>query len=295
LQAALTTLPIKPFSPSSVWLQQALYDAELTHLYKGLATLDLLNRFVSNLSIKNEWLAQIIALNKARKARILSSEEDLTGKKVSVSQEKQAIMASLIKKRDQLALLLTLASNDEDGIAFADPNQQTWLGRILLSKQLLADISKGKNTQDYQERLQRVEKVLSWQLNQSYPKRAWQHKKQLQIVDNAIAHTSAQQKRLDQLIHSQGTLTAVIQQQNQHKTKAAYLLSEMAKLREKMTKKIRVKVALYIDIQRSRLKNHLLSTRRSMANVLEQMSINDKKIERQLSFPEAQKQTGKSE
>jgi hypothetical protein len=298
LQAALKILPIKPYLPTSIWLQKALYDAELTHLYKGLATLDLLHRYVSNLAMKNEWLEEIIRLNQARKARILSAVDNSSVDKSAsqnLYQSKKTMLASLMVKREQLALLLEQASKKENGLVFADQNQQAWLERIDLSKKLLADISERKNTQDYQTRLQRVEKVLTWQLKQSYPERVWQHKKQLQLVDKAISEVKEQQQRLDQLIHSQGALTAVIERQKQNKTKAKYLLNEITQLREKMTEEIIIKVVLYINIQRTRLENHLLSTRRSMANVLEQMSSNDKKIERQLSFPEGKKQAGRSE
>ena len=53
-----------------------------------------------------------------------------------------------------------------------------------------------------------------------------------------------------------------------------------------MSLKTRFEVTHYIQAQRRILMQHLLATRKAMAAVLEQMSINDKKIENQLNIGE---------
>ncbi|ALO33709.1 hypothetical protein CMT41_02500 [Colwellia sp. MT41] len=257
------------YLPESVWLQQALYDAQLANLYQGVIAIDEQAQQVQSLLDKTTWLAEIITLNQARKKNIIAAQ---------VAQAQQGAFALLKTERDRLAKLLNQQLANKQASAFANAEERQWLTRIARSHSALTQIADKKNTADYKQRLARVEGVLSWQLAQQYPQRAWQHRKQLSQVDNAIAGVTAQQQQLDKIANSQLSLELSIKKQQQSVKQLNLLLTQLAQLREKISVKIRQKVKLYIDEQGVVLAEHLLSTRQGMAKVLERMAKADKSL-----------------
>ncbi|GAW95800.1 MULTISPECIES: hypothetical protein [Colwellia] len=257
------------YLPESVWLQQALYDAQLANLYQGVIAIDEQAQQVQSLLDKTTWLAEIITLNQARKKNIIAAKE---------TRDTQNVFKQLKTERDRLAKLLNQQLANKQASAFANAEERQWLTRIARSHSALTQIADKKNTADYKQRLARVEGVLSWQLAQQYPQRAWQHRKQLSQVDNAIAGVTAQQQQLDKIANSQLSLELSIKKQQQSVKQLNLLLTQLAQLREKISVKIRQKVKLYIDEQGVVLAEHLLSTRQGMAKVLERMAKADKSL-----------------
>ena len=93
-------------------------------------------------------------------------------------------------------------------------------------------------------------------------------------------------------IEGDSSLLPFIRRQKIEDKKIKPLMDNAAQLQVKLTSSIRTQVAYYIDERRSLLKQHLLSTRKAMAAVLEKMSLNDKKRERQLNIDQLDDSTG---
>jgi hypothetical protein len=264
----------KGFQTDSVWLQQALYDAELANLYQGLRSIDEQTVRVQSLLNKTTWLAEIITLNQQRKAHIVSTTK---------ARNYSALFEQLSDERDRLAIILNQQVLNNDHTIFADEKERQWLERIKHSDSLLNKIEGKKNTEDYLQRLARVQGVLSWQLAQKNPSRMWTHKKQLQNIDKAIAGVTNQQQKLKKISDKDDSLGVQIEKHQQSIKQLDLQLIQAAMLREKFSAKIRTKVSHYIDGQNILLAEHLLSTRQGMANVLERMAKADKKLSRQLT------------
>jgi hypothetical protein len=257
------------YLPQSVWLQQALYDAELASLYQGLSSIDEQTEQLQALSDKAVWLAEIITLNQQRKTNIIAVQE---------TRAKHDVFAQLTGERDRLAELLDQQLVNKQGLAFANEEESQWLDRIARSNTALTNIGDKKDTVEYKQRLARVKGVLSWQLTEQYPQRAWQHKKQLQQLDRAIAGVTSQQQHVVNIANTQGSLELSIKKHNKSEQQLNSLLIQLAQLREKVSVKIRQKVKRYIDEQSVVLAEHLLSTRQGMANALERMAKADERL-----------------
>lgn len=267
-------VPSNEYLPESVWLQQALYDAELSSLYQHLISIDEQRNQVSQLIEKTAWLAEIIALNQQRKKRIVSTKE---------ARNFDQIIQELTIERDRLSAALSQPTEQEAYAIFANKKESKWLERIKNSQVALSAIGTQKNTLDYQQRLARVQGVLSFEFTQQYPERSWQHKRLLQQVDNAIIGVNETQHRVSKASKTDDVLSPNIKTHQDSVNKLNLLLVNFAELRAKISAKIREKVNLYIDEQTVVLAEHLLSTRQGMANVLEKMASEDKKLSQQLT------------
>ncbi len=287
----------KLYAPESVWLQQALYDVALSSLYQQLVELTVLEQHRQKLQQKNDWIAETIKLNSQRKARKAASQTAMA---------QQGVYEKLVEKRKDLSARLTLALSDpqQHGFAFANEEEQVLLDRLQRSKENLAyvvnysiqsgvkhgDESEQANIDDYQQRLTRISAVLTWQLKQQFPQRAWQHKQQLAALNQDLKRVAALQQKVSLLSAetSTGQKTHSLSQLTNRQIKADKQINQLSEhfgqLKSKVSLNIRIKVTHYIDEQRRLLTQHLLTTRSAMANVLEKMSANDKKIENQLNL-----------
>lgn len=269
-----TEILINHYQPVSPWLQQALYDVELANLYQQLFALDAQSEKITGLLKKTQWFSEIIQLNQTRKDNINQAKETKNYKQ---------LFKTLVMQRDKLSAILAERVSSQDIRAFAEPDEKQWLGRIDNANRALQNIGTQKNTQEYQERLKRVEGVLSWQLSQLYPQRAWQQQKQLHLLDQSIAQAKVQQAKVDAVSKSDAQLNAQINKHTQSIEQLNALLQDTAKLRARVSNKIRLLVNTYIDDQSVVLAEHLLSTRQSMAKLLEQMASDDRKLASKLT------------
>ncbi len=285
------------YAPESIWLQQALYDASLSSLYQQLTELTALEQQSQALQNKNSWIAETIKLNTQRKARIAASQ-------IAIAQ--QGVYEKLLEKRKGLSAVLTLALSDpqQNGFAFANEKEQVLLDRLQRSKENLVSIikysvkhgdeSEQANIGDYQQRLMRISAVLTWQLKQQFPQRAWQHKQALISLDKKLKDVATLQNKISRLSIKEPTeastgqnsysLSQLANRQINEDEKISQLSKQLKQLKSKVSLIISTKVAHYIDEQRMLLTQHLLTTRSAMAAVLEKMSTNDKKIENQLNL-----------
>ena len=277
------------YTPKSVWLQQALYDASLNSLYQQLSQLTVLEKHSYTLQRKSDWIAEIIKLNTQRKARIAASQSAIL---------QQGVYEKLIDKRERLSAVLTSALSEpqQRGFTFANKEEQAMIDRLNRSKENLKyivehnDKSEQGNIDDYQQRLTRLSAVLTWKLQQQYPQRAWQHKQKLIDLDKHLQSVNALQKKISLILKGESkeqnnhSLSQFTHRQIMENKRSIQLTNHLQQLKSKVSLAIRVKVSHYIDEQRLLLTQHLLTTRRAMAGVLEQMSHIDKKMESQLNI-----------
>ena len=82
---------------------------------------------------------------------------------------------------------------------------------------------------------------------------------------------------------SQTALTPLINRQKQGQQQTERLLLSTVALRLKTTDEIREHIAHFVQAERAILTDHVLHTRRALANILEHMAKNDNKIESQIT------------
>ena len=279
-------LEASPYRPESVWLQQAMTDASIKSLYQQLTELTALQQEMYTVQHKSEWIAETIKLNTQRKSRIARSQYAISH---------QWDYEKLFEQRNRLSerLMSALSESQQIGDVFANKEEQLLLDRINRSNKILANIKSYNNdsvltnVDDYQQRLARLSGVLAWQLKQQYPQRAWQHKQQLLALDNTLKDLETLQSKIHLLAkrasagENEHSLLQFTKQLAKQDNKISPLSKQLSQLKTKVSLKTRLKVTHYIKAQRRVLMQHLLATRKAMAAVLEQMSINDKKIENQ--------------
>ncbi|NMP30582.1 hypothetical protein HII17_03315 [Thalassotalea sp. M1531] len=258
---------------SDEWLQKALLDPSLKTDFQYLKELDLLSVHLRQQQQKSHWLADTIKLNKQRKSEIVVAQQQ---------QSHQELIAELKRQHLRLSQVVELAEQDYDVQRFSSQTEADWLKRIKKSKQLISSIDGQRNIEDYQERLSRVEGVLTWRLSQKMPIRLWQHKKQLAEIAQQLSRLTQQQQRFETLASAENLLVSIEQRHLQSNDKITELLTKLSDLRAVTSNTLRQKVYQYAMGQRQLLQQHLLTARHEMAAVLEQMSTVDKRIESQL-------------
>jgi len=296
----LSSFSLQPFKfqneAQSIWLEQALKEPSLSNLYQDLAQTNALSKTIKKLQDKSHWLAETIALNQQRKANVVTSQKN---------NKQQVQLNLLLTKRTALAEKLSIALASEVALShgethetswrdgFANDNEQAWLNRINKSKENLIYLKKkyaidDKNQQqsikDYQQRLNRVEGALNWQLYQKFPQRSWHHKQALKIIDQSLARVKNQQSKILILSESQSSLAIIIEKQLKSAATAQRLLQKTQHLHAQIIKEITDNIAGYINKQQHILAQHILSTKRAMAKILEHIASNDLKIEQQLEL-----------
>jgi len=262
------------YSTDSVWLQKALLDNELQADFQTLVELDLITSHLNGQQQKNQWLKDTLTLNSKRKTKVFEAQQQANYR---------AIIAQLSDKKQSIANIVANAESELQGDVFASQEQEEWLERIKASKQAISSIDGNRNIEEYQNRLKRVEGVLTWQLQQSFPERLWQHKKLLKEIDQLLLQAKQQRNRFAVLKDSSLLLSDLAERIENSATGIEAQLVNVAKLREKTSNKIQKNVRQFVDNQRLVLEAHLLTSRHEMAAVLESMAKFDKRIEKQLA------------
>jgi thymidylate kinase len=262
------------YSTDSVWLQKALLDNELQADFQALVELDLITALLNGQQQKNQWLKDTLALNSKRKTKVFEAQQQA---------DYRGIIAQLNDKKQSIANIVADAESEQQGDVFANQAQEEWLERIKASKQAISAIDGNRNIDDYQNRLKRIEGVLTWQLQQSFSERLWQHKKLLKEIDQLLLKAKQQRNRFVVLKDSRLLLSDLAERIEKSATGIKTQLINVTKLREKTSNKIQKNVRQFVDNQRILLEAHLLTSRHEMAAVLESMAKFDKRIEKQLA------------
>ncbi|MBL4908516.1 MAG: hypothetical protein JKX78_00590 [Alteromonadaceae bacterium] len=252
-----------PYQTSSPWLQKALQNSALKADYQHLIELDLLARHLQQQQQKSKWLDYTLTLNKTRQDKIFTTQQQ---------HPISALITKLKARREQLAQILNLVEKQQNVQALANAKEQKWLQSITQSEDALNIIKTQRNTTDYQERLQRVNGVLQWQLSQQFIPRLWQHKTQLASIDKQLAIAQTQQQKFTHFANAHQSLTFIEKRQQQSATKINVLLNDITHITVQANQQIKATVQTFINQQRAMLTANLLTSRHSMAAILEKIS-----------------------
>jgi tetratricopeptide (TPR) repeat protein len=102
------------------------------------------------------------------------------------SAAREADIAALAKRRDNVASELARVEADTDGNAFANAKQRELLDRLANVRDILKSATNDPELMDAAEKLRRVAGALTWQLAQDYPSRLWEAQKALKAIDTGL-------------------------------------------------------------------------------------------------------------
>lgn len=258
---------------NSPWLKQALLQPDIAGLYRDMITLAKEKNTIVAMQTKNHWLAEVIELNKKRKQRVSQQKEQ---------RNYSRIIDSINETKRQLAVIIAQGEKQNDTAMFANATEHRLLERIANSQMQMKLIANTKDVSDYQQRLDRVQGVLAWQLSENYPTRLWQHKKQLHQTSQLLLTVQKKNQQFNDRSFTLETLDKSLRKQQQISLQLEQALLTLNALESKLTTTLRAAVMAYIETQNKTLNYYLLSTRRGLAKTLEAMAEQERKISKQL-------------
>ena len=124
-------------------------------------------------------------------------------------------LPALQAKRDELKQQLEDSRSQNSSVSLMSPEFQAWQQRLTGAKLTLQRIQSRRQAlnqapldEAYQQRLARIEGVLSWQASEAYPVKYWQTQRLLNDVDDALYEASAQQQDLLSVINQRPDYSA---------------------------------------------------------------------------------------
>ena len=267
---------------TSVWWEKAIASVKLTGQLDKANELEQLTNKIAKQQQQVKWLDYAIALNERRQAKIIAQQQ---------SEKYQSQINQLQQSRDQLASRLADAKVHKNATLFASPTQQEWLERITKSQSVLNVMANNdrykKKVPKYQQRLNRVEGVLAWQLQQKFPQRLWKHQTQLKQVDQHLVKLTQQMEKVvviqqlaknnnaaldDHTMTNAGIdLPTLKQRQQKIAQNSLRLKNAVAALENSTNKDIQTELLAFIAEQRQSLNYYLHHSRRAMAKILEEL------------------------
>lgn len=248
------------------WLTLAMNKVEVEDSFKSLEQITTIIEQLNQQNNKALCLQEVVNLNDIRKGKI-------------AEQQKTKNYPSLIQKlSEEVTLLkgkLNKARLSANGYLFASPTQKQWLNRISKSEIAINTITGKKNTQDYQERLNRVQGVLSWQLHETYPDRAWQYEKRLKELESALNRANNKYETIVGLVTSGNEGSA---QFNRGQALSDQISQESKKalaLFQKVNTNIHQQLIAFVEQQETELAKHLLYSQNHMAKVIERLNVQE--------------------
>lgn len=169
-----------PEMPHAGHLAQVLAQHEFQESFKNLRDLRFLGRNLSHwdeqLSVFGDMLDNRRRAYAERLPQVLAGAEDST-----------LGIAGLGQRRDALARELTQATDAADGQAFANERERALRDRLARVRATLAKLGNKPEFRGARERARVAVGVLTWQLAQDFPARAWAAKKDMDTVDRQLA------------------------------------------------------------------------------------------------------------
>lgn len=266
-----------------LWLSLALTDDDINQSLQALRVIKNNQQTLFQQANKSAWLGEIIKLNNIRKSNISAQQSE---------QDQQVLLTKLTHQVDKLTERLALAQKNNDARIFANPRQQLWLKRIGNSHNIIGELTGKKNTDDYLARLKRVEGVLQWQLQQSYPAQKWHHQTLLKTLTKTLEQTKMQFEQVNNLLTNASHVSRINdaevrvinsddKQLSQNKiadnakritAKITALSQQNKALKYRANQQSLTLINAYIKQQEQALEQHLLYCQNQMANLIEQLN-----------------------
>ncbi len=185
---ALRVLPEMPYAGH---LAQVLAQHEFQESFKNLRDLRFLGR---NLAHWDEQLAVFVdMLDNRRHAYTERLPQVLAGAKDSTRG-----IAGLEQRRNALASEFSEAMSTATGLAFANERERALMARLAGVRETLARLGNQPDYGDARQHARVAAGVLTWQLAQDFPARAWAAKKDMDIVDRQLAEARSRDAALVQ-------------------------------------------------------------------------------------------------
>ncbi|GGQ26630.1 hypothetical protein [Shewanella litoralis] len=251
------------FNTDAPWLKKALNDPLLATDYQTLLSLELLSDNIKTQQTNSQWLKDTLALNNQRQARVIEQQKQLAYREM---------LQSLTAQKQRIADIIAQAEIEQNPQVFANPTQQQWLNRIDTSQATLNKLASQRNTDDEQQRLDKVKGVLQWQLQSTFPQQLWQHKQSLKQLTEQLEMLELQASRFSDLSTNPRLLSNFDVRQQQTQTDINKMTFNIEALNLKTSREIRGKISIFTQQQQYTLQQLLLTSRHQMANVLEQMA-----------------------
>ncbi|XPF94822.1 CDC27 family protein [Colwellia sp. RE-S-Sl-9] len=274
-------LNVEGISKYDVWLQASLKNTPLSITYQQLLSVDTLIKKIEAQQNRSTWLANTITLNNARQNKIRANQSKTNY---------LALLEQLADKKAQLSQLLNKIKAEKlkqgNGELFANNVERKWLTRIENSKRALTSLqlssqnsSKNKKAKEtkakfnhYQQRLVRVQGVLTWQLQQKLPERFWQSQESLNHVEELYTQTMQQYKRVDDLLSKKSVLTGLSLKHQSLTSNIASLLEITQQLKDRLNVKLLEQNQQFVKNEQRKIQQFLLFNQRAMANVIESLN-----------------------
>ncbi|GGP62911.1 hypothetical protein [Shewanella saliphila] len=251
------------FNTDAPWLKKALNDPLLATDYQTLLSLELLSDNIKAQQSNSQWLKGTLMLNSQRQARVIEQQKQLAYR---------GMIQSLTAQKQRIADIIAQAEIEQNPQVFANPTQQQWLNRIDTSQATLNKLASQRNTDDEQQRLDKVKGVLQWQLQSTFPQQLWQHKQSLKQLTEQLEMLELQASRFSDLSTNPRLLSNFDVRQQQTQTDINKMTLNIEALNLKTSREIRGKISIFTQQQQYTLQQLLLTSRHQMANVLEQMA-----------------------
>ena len=251
------------FNTDAPWLKKALNDPLLATDYQTLLSLELLSDNIKTQQGNSQWLKDTLMLNSQRQARVIEQQKQLAYREM---------IQSLTAQKQRIADIIAQAEIEQNPQVFANPTQQQWLNRIDTSQATLNKLASQRNTDDEQQRLDKVKGVLQWQLQSTFPQQLWQHKQSLKQLTEQLEMLELQACRFSDLSTNPRLLSNFDVRQQQTQTDINKMTLNIEALNLKTSREIRGKISIFTQQQQYTLQQLLLTSRHQMANVLEQMA-----------------------
>lgn len=285
----------KDASKHEIWLKASLQHAQVSTAYQQLLSVDVLTKQIEIQQNKSAWLANTIALNNTRQKKIRTSQsqvnyvdllQQLTDKKAQLSTllanaKVKVEVKAKVKKKDQKT---KSSHGNNSGVInlgdeklFANKIERKWLSRIDNSKSSLAFLQKSKanattDIDDYQQRLARVQGVLTWQLQQKFPERFWQSQQSLNEFEKLHRKTMQQYKRVDGLLSQKNVIKDLSSKHLLLANNITSLLVKTQQLKRRLNKVLLAQNQLFIENEQRKIQQFLLFNQRAMASVIESLN-----------------------
>lgn len=254
-------------SNNVLWLTLSLRQTDIASLYQQLQSVEQLTNQLQEQLNKSGWLASTIELNKVRKNNIREKQKNTNYPR---------LLKQLTEQQSQLVTLLDKAESLGNGELFANQREKKLLARIEKSKNALAFIEENKqesrSTVAYQQRLSRVQGVLSWQLQQAFPNRYWQTRESLNEFERTFNKTRQQHEKVTTLLSQQGSLTQVTEKHDVLNRKITALLNKTSQIKTQINTTLLNGMTQFIENEHSKIAQFLLFNQRAMASVIEKLN-----------------------
>lgn len=186
-------------------------------------------------------------------------------------------LSQLQAQRDELALVIETAKNQQYGQVFMSQQSQKWLDRVKRSEQRLVTIAQLKKqlaqpplADSYQQRVERVAGRLVWQASEAYSSNHWQAKKALNQLDSDIAKA---QQRQQQLLNQLAAKPDFAEQRLRVSNLAQRIDAEIDKsngLQDALISQLSDIFSQFIQAHKQKVRNYILQAQLAMVRLSDQ-------------------------